>query len=86
MSDSIENISLSESMETSNSDSEIIQAVNHSAVQDIELSSTDGESWKFVDDSSDDDSESADNDIVKWGSQLDMEAGEMEVKYDSDWH
>ncbi|KAI1708130.1 hypothetical protein DdX_12078 [Ditylenchus destructor] len=68
-------------METSISDSEIIHAVDLSAVQDNEILSTDGESWKFVDDSSDDDSESADNDIVKWGSQLDMEAGEMENSF-----
>ncbi|KAI1702914.1 hypothetical protein Ddc_16784 [Ditylenchus destructor] len=56
------------------SDSETIHAAT---IQDSEISSTDGESWKLVDDSSDDD-ESTDNGIVKWGSQLDMGAGEFE--------
>ncbi|KAI1718004.1 hypothetical protein DdX_06414 [Ditylenchus destructor] len=76
MSDSIENMSFLESTENSDSD---IHDANIAATQDHDMSSTDGESWKLVDNSSDDDdSESADNEIVKWGSQLDMEAYEME--------
>ncbi|KAI1731534.1 hypothetical protein Ddc_00358 [Ditylenchus destructor] len=76
MNDSIENISLLESMGSSDPDSDI---VNIAATQDNDVSSTDGESWKLVDNSSDDDDpESTDNDIVNWGSQLDMEADEME--------